>query len=359
MILNPELKEIPIYQPGKPIEDVQEELGLTNVMKLASNENPFGASKRIRERIMKELEMITIYPDGAGRNLKERIADLYHIAPEQIILGNGSDEIIQYLSRAYLNSNTEVIMATPTFPMYKTNALMEGAKVIEIPLVEGKHDLEKMAEVISEKTALIWICNPNNPTGTIISEQELISFLDFVPKDKLVILDEAYAEYVTDQTYPDSLQLLSKYPNLMILRTFSKIYGLASLRIGYGISNLKVIQDLLRIKEPFNANRFAQVSAEEAILDQEFIQYCKEQNEKNKQYFLDELQQLGFSYFPSETNFVLVNVNTDDQLVFQKLLEEGIIIRAGSKLGFPGWIRVTIGTKEQMEKVVDTLKQFA
>ncbi len=358
MKLNEQYKNVPIYLPGKSIKEVQEQLGLEQVIKLASNENPYGASRKVNERINEELAYLSIYPDGSGKKLKEKIADLYGIDDKQIILGNGSDEIIQYLSRIYLNSDSEVITSIPTFPMYKTNALMEGAHVVEAPLVDGRFDLDKMAEAITERTAIIWVCNPNNPTGGIVSEEELVHFLEKVPSHILVAVDEAYYEYVTDKSYPNTISLMSKYANLLVLRTFSKIYGLAALRIGYGIANEKVIQDLLRVKEPFNANHLAQVSAEEAISDQEFVQFCKEMNTESKRIFLKGLEELGIDYFPSESNFVLVKHKMDDDQLFQYFLNNGVIIRSGHKLGIPGTFRVTIGSIEQMNQVLKILKQI-
>ena len=358
MKLNEQYKEIPVYQPGKSIREVQEELGLAEVIKLASNENPYGSSKKVLERLRKEAEFVSVYPDGSAKQLKEKLAAFYGIDESQLILGNGSDEIIQYLSRIYLNPETEVIMAVPTFPMYKTNALMEKAKVIEIPLLSGKHDLHAMLQAVTDSTAMIWICNPNNPTGTIISEADLIYFLDSVPDQVLVVVDEAYYEYVSNDLYPNTIQLLNRYPNLMILRTFSKIYGLASLRIGYGIGNKQIIEDLHRVKEPFNANHLAQISADEALNDQEFVKQCKEQNQQSKLLFMKGLDELGYSYYPTEANFILVLHQMDDNQVFQRFQENGIIVRAGNKLGYPGSVRVTIGTAEQMKKVLDILKEL-
>lgn len=356
--LKEQFKKVPVYQPGKSIEEVKEELGLNEVIKLASNENPYGPSTKVRERILKEIDTLALYPDGAGKNLKNKIAAFYDIDFNQIILGNGSDEIIQFISRAYLNSDRNVITADLTFPIYKANAMMEGAEITEIPLLNGKHDLRAMASAVNDKTALIWICNPNNPTGTIIGENELVTFLDRVREDILVVIDEAYAEYVTDRNYPDTIKLMNKYPNLMVLRTFSKIYGLAALRIGYGIAKQNIINDLLKVKEPFNANSLAQASAEIAITDQGYVNYCLEQNQKSKEYFINQLKTIGLDYYPSETNFVLVKHNRDDEMVFNSFLEKGIIIRPGNKLGAVGTSRITLGTLEQMHKVTEVLKQI-
>ncbi len=358
MKLNKQFIHVPVYQPGKSLDDVRKEYGIKEVIKLSSNENPFGTSERVKERIMKDMQHLAVYPDGAGANIKEALAAHYEIQTNQIILGNGSDEIIKFLSRVYLNQHTEVIMATPTFPIYKANAIMENAQIIEVPLSEGVHHLEQMGGAISDKTALIWICNPNNPTGTMITDGELIDFLEKVPKDVLVIVDEAYAEYVSNSDYPNTLKLLKQYPNLMLLRTFSKIYGLASLRIGYGIANENIINDLAKVREPFNVNHLAQIGAEAALKDQQFVRYSKELNAKSKELLLKGLEALGINYYPSETNFVLIRHGLDDELVFKKFLEEGIIIRPGNKLGLPGTARVTIGTMEQIDRIINTFQQL-
>ncbi|USG63500.1 histidinol-phosphate transaminase [Brevibacillus ruminantium] len=345
----------PVYQPGKPIEDVKREFGLTEVIKLASNENPLGCSPKAKEAIQAQLDSLALYPDGASLQLRWDLADFHGVKPEQLIFGNGSDEIILMISRAYLEAGTNTVMATPSFSQYRSNAMVEGAELIEVPLKNGVHDLEAMATAINEQTRVVWVCNPNNPSGTIVKAAELEAFLQKVPKDVLVVMDEAYYEYVVDEDYPQTIPMLGQYPNLIILRTFSKIYGLATMRVGYGIATEEVINHLDHVREPFNTGSLGQAAARAALQDQEFVQKCSKHNREGLKQLTDRFDEWGLSYYPSQTNFILVNLNLDSDEVFTKLLQQGIIVRSGKALGFPGYQRITVGTKEQNEKVLQAL----
>jgi histidinol-phosphate aminotransferase len=249
-------------------------------------------------------------------------------------------------------------MATPTFSQYKHNAVIEGAIVKEILLVSGDHDLDSMLAAIDEQTNVIWVCSPNNPTGTYIPENKLLAFLDKVPAHILVVLDEAYYEYVIAEDYYDSISLTSKYENLIVLRTFSKIYGLAALRIGYGVANRTIIKALEPAREPFNVNSLGQLAASEAIKDQEFVELCKQKNRQGLAQFYEfcELHQL--EYYPSQTNFILIDFKVDGDKVFQYLQERGYIVRSGKALGFPTAVRITVGSSEQNEGVLKELSEF-
>ncbi|GAB7387524.1 histidinol-phosphate transaminase [Bacillaceae bacterium] len=345
------------YQPGKPIEEVKRELGLTDVIKLASNENPFGFSPRVREAIAQEIGLLHIYPDGASSELRSALAAFLGVGEEELIFGNGSDEVVQLICRAFLEPGDRTITAAPTFPQYRSNSVIEGAEVVEIPLKDGVHDLAAMGEAIDDKTKIVWICNPNNPSGTIVTEDELTGFLDGVPERVLVVLDEAYYEYVTDERYPDSLALLARYPNLVVLRTFSKAYGIAALRIGYGIAGAKIIDLLNRVREPFNNTRLSQKAALAALQDQEFIALCREKNRQGREQLYAGFAKLGLSFYPSQGNFVLVDVKRPADEVFQGLLRRGIIVRSGSALGFPTGLRITVGSEEQNEKLLTALSE--
>lgn len=246
-------------------------------------------------------------------------------------------------------------MADQTFSVYKSNADIEGAVSIEVPLKDGTHDLSAMLAQINDKTKAVWVCNPNNPTGTIISEQELTAFMDRVPAHVMVILDEAYYEFVTDEAYPQSIPLIERYPNLVILRTFSKIYGLASLRIGYGIARPEIIDLINRVREPFNTSRFGQVAAKAALLDQDFVQECSKRNATDRDYLQNEFARLGLSYFPSQGNFIMVDLNMPSANAFQSLLKQGIIVRSGFNV-YPTYIRVSVGTSEQNRVFVTALE---
>lgn len=345
------------YQPGKSIEEVKEQYKLDHIVKLASNENPFGCSEKVKTEMTKIVDQFALYPDGYAAYLRKTVAEKYEIDPDQLIFGNGSDEIIQMLSRALLSPETNTVMATPTFSQYKHNAIIEGAEIREIPLENGQHNLQAMLGAIDEQTAIVWLCSPNNPTGTYIKNNHLQTFLQSVPKDCLVVLDEAYYEYVHADDYYDSLEFVKSYDNLIVLRTFSKIYGLASLRVGYGIANKKMIQALEPIREPFNTNRFAHLAAAAAIQDEQFVEQCKKANQEGLKQFYQFCDKHQLQYYPSQGNFILIDFKENGNDVFQSLLEKGYIVRSGVPLGFPTSVRITIGSKEQNNGVLAAIEQ--
>lgn len=350
-----QIVNLPVYKPGKPIEEVKRELGLEQVIKLASNENPYGSSPAALEAITKELVNVSIYPDGSSTELTEVLAKHLGVKRDNLIFGCGSDEIIALITRAFFLPGDENIMADQTFSVYKSNAEIEGAVSIEVPLKDGTHDLTSMLAQINDKTKAVWVCNPNNPTGTIISEQELTAFLDRVPSHVMVVLDEAYYEFVTDEAYPQSVPMIERYPNLVILRTFSKIYGLASLRIGYGIARPEVIDLINRVREPFNTSRFGQAAAKAALEDQAFVQECAERNAVERAYLQNEFTRLELPFFPSQGNFIMVDLDMPSATAFQSLLKQGIIVRPGFHV-YPTYIRVSVGTSEQNRAFVTALK---
>jgi len=352
-----QLLQLTPYQPGRSIGEVKKQYGLDNIVKLASNENPFGCSKKVTE-VMKTSDAFPLYPDGYAADLREALALHFHINPTQLIFGNGADNVIQIISRALLRPEVNTVMAAQTFSQYKHNAIIDDAEVKEIPQINGQHDLDGMLKAIDEKTAVVWVCNPNNPTGTYIPENQLIAFLEKVPSDVLVVLDEAYLDYVVAEDYCNSIKLLDLYPNIIILRTFSKIYGLASLRVGYGISHPEIIKALEPAREPFNVNTFAQAAAEAAIKDQAFVEFCKQKNRDGLEQFYHFCEEKGLEYFPSQANFILIDFKTDGNEVFQFLMERGYIVRSGKALGFPTSVRVTIGSKEQNEGVMKVITQY-
>ncbi|MFB9275265.1 histidinol-phosphate transaminase [Cohnella cellulosilytica] len=350
----PNIVHLPVYQPGKPVEDVKRELGLTEVIKLASNENPYGCSPKAKEAIARELENMSIYPDGAAVELTNALAKHHAVNPDQVIFGAGSDEIILMICRAFLQPGDETVMADQTFPQYKHNVTIENGKSIEVPLKEGTHDLYSMLERVNEKTKIVWICNPNNPTGTINTADEVEWFLSKVPGHVLVVLDEAYCEYVDDPSFPDGLKLLQKYPNVILLRTFSKIYGLASLRIGYGIGRPDVIRSINQVREPFNTSRMGQAAALAALQDEAFISFCREENRKGIAFLNRAFEELGLKAFPAHGNFIMVDVQRPGQDVFEALLRKGVIVRAGHQR-YPTSVRITVCSQEQNEKVIAAL----
>ncbi|MDZ5471208.1 histidinol-phosphate transaminase (plasmid) [Bacillus sp. 31A1R] len=346
------------YQPGKSKEEVKKQYGLDEIIKLASNENPFGCSEKVVSAIQDFSGSYALYPDGYTTDLRFELAELLKVEANQLIFGNGSDEIIQIIARALLRPGYNTVMASPTFPQYKHNAVIEGAEVREVPLIEGEHDLEGMLAAIDDKTNVVWVCSPNNPTGTYISNHKLLSFLERVPEETLIVLDEAYFEYVVADDYYDAVELIETYKNLIVLRTFSKIYGLASFRVGYGISNSDIIRSLEPVREPFNTNTLAQLAAKTAIQDQEYVKKCRELNRKGLEQFYSFCNEVGLSYSLSQGNFILIDFEVDSNEVFQYLMERGFIVRSGKALGFPTSIRVTVGSEEQNNGVIEVMKEF-
>ncbi|MGG3736964.1 histidinol-phosphate transaminase [Aeribacillus pallidus] len=352
------IKQLQPYQPGKSIEEVKREFGIEQVIKLASNENPFGCSPKVIKYLLQQANDLAKYPDGYAYSLRSTLANYLGVNIEQLTFGNGSDEVILMISRALLRPGINTVMATPTFPQYKHNARIEGAEVREVPLVNGEHDLSSMLQAIDDQTAVVWLCSPNNPTGCYIPEKELKTFLSAVPKDVLVVLDEAYYEYVVADDYYDAISLLERYPNLLVLRTFSKIYGLASFRVGYGVGDPFVIKRLEAVREPFNTNTLGQLAAQMALEDQTFIQDCRMRNRQGLEQYYKFCQKHGLFYYPSQTNFILIDFRRDGDDVFRYLLTKGFIVRSGKALGFPTCVRITIGTYEQNVQLIEQLERF-
>jgi histidinol-phosphate aminotransferase len=346
------------YKPGKPIEEVKRELGLSKVTKLASNENPFGYSEKVGEAIIEELSELPIYPDGYAAMIREAVSQHLGVEPEMLIFGNGSDEIIQIICRTYLTTESNTVMADLTFPQYRHNAVIEGTEIREVPLHNGKHDLPAMLNAIDELTKIVWVCSPNNPTGTYTTKNELLEFIKLVPKTTLIVMDEAYYEYVVASDYPETVPLLKEHTNLLILRTFSKAYGLAALRVGYGIANKELIKTLDPAREPFNVNRLAQAAGAAALNDQAFIDSCRIKNRDGLKQYEDFCEEHQLSYYPSQANFILINFRRDSDEVFQYLLTKGFIVRSGNALGSPGYVRITIGSQEQNADIINVLSEW-
>lgn len=345
------------YVPGKPIDDVKRELGLTHVVKLASNENPYGCSPRVKEAVSKALETPALYPDGNCTILRQMLAKKHEVKPEQLVFGAGSNEIISFIAQIYINAGDESIMPTPSFLWYEIAVRTMDGVVIDVPLKDYTHDLDAMREKITEKTKIMWLCNPNNPTGTVFSKTELQNFLDNVPSDIIVVLDEAYYEYVDDESYPQSIPLISKYPNIIVLRTFSKAFGLASFRVGYAVCSEEVAGYLNRVRPPFNVNSLAQVAAVESIEDSSFFAECARKNREGMLYLYSALEEMGLTFIRSQTNFLMVNVKQSGQEVFKKLLQKGVIVRFDKGFGMPEWIRVTVGTMDENKLFINALKE--
>ncbi|GEK35170.1 histidinol-phosphate transaminase [Kurthia sibirica] len=341
------VKGLKAYQPGKSIDAVKKEFGLDEIVKLASNENPLGCSPKVTAYLQQLTTNFALYPDGYATAMREATAKHLGVENNELIFGNGSDELISIITRALLQPGTNTVMATPTFSQYKLNAMIEGAEVREIPLKERAHDLDAMLAAIDEHTAVLWICSPNNPTGGIVEDAPLQQFLAQVPSDILVVLDEAYFEYISHDQHVDTISLLKEYNNIIILRTFSKAYGLAAFRVGYGIANADLIAKLDPVRGPFNNTVLSQSIIPVALADQQYLAKCREVNAQGKKQYIDFCQKHHLDFYPSDTNFILFEVKMDSDLVFQELMSRGYIIRSGNALGVPSYIRVTIGTEQQ------------
>jgi histidinol-phosphate aminotransferase len=346
------------YIPGKPIEDVKRELGLKEVIKLASNETSVGPSPLAVEAIKKEVENINLYPEATSKLLREKLADKLKIDKEMIIYGNGADDVIDLIGMAFINEGDEVITCETTFPAYRTAVKIMGGKFILVKLKDFRFDLEEIIKRINEKTKMIFLCNPNNPTGTIITKEEVSAFMRKVPQDVIVVFDEAYYDYVEDKNYPNSLSYILEGKNVIVIRTFSKIAGIAGVRVGYAIAHQELISYLRRVVNPFTTNRLAQVAALASLDDEKHYKEVLKSNHKGKKYLYRELDKLEFLYVPTETNFIFVDVKKDSEVIFEKLLKKGVIIRPGKPYGCSNFIRVTIGTAYENQKFIQAIREI-
>jgi histidinol-phosphate aminotransferase len=345
------IKAIQPYVPGKPMEELERELGIQNSIKLASNENPLGPSPEALKAIQKSFSDINRYPDGAGYYLKKALSRALSVSEDELILGNGSNELLDIAVRTYMKEGDEAVMASPSFVVYAISVQAAGGRAIQVPLRNFIHDLAAMAEAVTPKTRMMFIANPNNPTGTINTREEFDRLMEKVPDDILVVVDEAYYEYVTNPDYADSLKHFRSGKNVLILRTFSKIYGLAGLRIGYGIAKQDILADMNRLREPFNTNSIAQRAALAALSDEAHVTASRKTNETGKSRLYRELEELGTCFVPTEANFIYMQVE-DSASVNQKLLSMGVIVRP---MG-PKAIRVTIGLPEENRRFIEAFK---
>lgn len=342
------------YAPGKPVEEVEREYGISNSIKLASNENPLGPSPMAIQAIRERVEQMHFYPDGDCFYLKNGLVRKLAIAPEQLIFGNGSNEIIELAVRTFLRPGDEVVMARQAFVVYRLVVQAVGGLSHVVPLRDFTHDLDAIAAAITPKTRLVFLANPNNPTGTIYRRAAWERFLDRVSPDVLLLVDEAYFEYVEDADYPDSLRYRDCGKTLLTLRTFSKLYGLAGLRIGYGIGPQEVIDLMHRVRQPFNVNAAAQWAALAALGDSEHVRRSLAVNREGKQYLSREISRLGLEQVPTSANFILLRVGKGEQ-IFQQLLSQGVIVRPMGAYELPEYIRVTIGTMRENQQFIAAL----
>lgn len=346
------------YIPGKPIEDVQRELGLTEIVKLASNETSIGPSPLAVAAVQREVPTINLYPEGTSRLLREKLAKKFNIGDDYFIIGNGADNLISLTGMAFINNGDEVITGEVTFQAYETITKIMGGEYIPVKLKNYYFDLEAIVACITPKTKMIYFCNPNNPTGTMVKKDAVEKMMETVPDDVIVVFDEAYCDYVDDKGYPDSLPYVLEGRNVIILRTFSKIAGIAGIRVGYGIARPEIIGYLRRVVDPFTTNRLGQAAALASLDDTAHYQQVLVANREGKKYLYQELDKLHLSYLPTETNFIFIDLKRDSQSFFEQCLRKGVIVRPGKIYGCPTFIRVTIGTRSENEKFIQALTEI-
>lgn len=350
--VHPNIESLVPYVPGKPLDELERELGIARAIKLASNENPLGPSPKAVAVLAEAARALNRYPDGGAHKLRKALAERHKVSPEQIVIGNGSDEILGLLARAFLSPGDEAVMADQTFVIYKMEVTAAHGVSVVVPHREWRHDLAAMAKAIGAKTRLAFICNPNNPTGTMVSAAEVEAFMDGLPDHVIAVFDEAYYEYVQAQDFPDSLSYVRRGRHAIVLRTFSKIYGLAGLRIGYGVTTREIAGFLNRVRPPFNANSLAQVAALAALNDEEHVARSRALNAGGVDTVRAGLAEMGFSPLPTQANFLFFDCGRDGRSVFEALLREGVIVRHidGRML------RVSIGLPEENERFLRALK---
>ncbi|HEV8419198.1 MAG TPA: histidinol-phosphate transaminase [Candidatus Udaeobacter sp.] len=354
-LANPQLQDLAVYEPGKPIEETARELGVdpSTIIKLASNENPLGPSPKALQAMRTALEDAHLYPDGSGFYLRKALAAKLRLAPEAIILGNGSNEVIEFLGHAFLNPGDDVITCQYAFIVYKLLATAFGVRTIETPSPDYQQNLDATLDAITAKTRIIFIPNPNNPTGTLISQRDIDRFMSRIPNSIIVVFDEAYFEFLDDP--PDTLRFVRDGRNVVVLRTFSKIHGLAGIRIGYAIAPPEMAEVLHKTRQPFNVNSIAHAGAIAALDDEAHLRETKRVIDEGRAYLQEQFAEMHVAFVPAVANFLMVNVG-DGCAVFQKLLQRKIIVRPLKGYGLPEWVRISVGTMEQNRQLIAALR---
>jgi histidinol-phosphate aminotransferase len=343
------------YQPGKPVEELTRELGITDVVKLASNENPRGPGAGVRAALQRAATSLSRYPDGSGYRLKQALAAHLGVEPAALTLGNGSNDVLELVAAVALSPGTEAVVSAHAFVVYPLAVIAHGGTLVTVPARAWGCDLEAMAAAVTPRTRLLFIANPNNPTGTWVTTAQLTAFLDRMPAHVLVVLDEAYFEYLTDPDYPDGVDLSRRYPNLVVTRTFSKIHGLAALRIGYAVSSVAVADVMNRVRQPFNVSSVGLECAEAALTDRDFVTLSRRLNDEGKAQLVQGVDQLGVAYIPSGGNFLAIDLRQPARPVYEALLRRGVIVRPIAGYGMPNHLRVTVGLREENARFLDAL----
>jgi histidinol-phosphate aminotransferase len=355
-LVNPHIRELAPYQPGKPMEELERELGIESSIKLASNENPIGPSPKALAALREGIDGVNRYPDGACFALRTRLAEKLGVEEDQLIFGCGGDEILELVCKTFVALGDEVVMPWPSFAMYPIVVQGMGGKVVQVPLRDDfSHDLDAMASAITDRTKMVFVCNPNNPTGTSIGAEEFYEFVDNLPDSVVLTVDEAYYEFARRADFPRSIELFDRRPETLLLRTFSKIYGLAGVRIGYGIGHRDLVGYLERARHPFNVNRLAEAAALAALDDDEHVRKTLEVNSNGIEYLTRELEALGLDVAPTDTNFILVRIGAG---VYDGLLKAGVIVRPMAGFGLPDHVRISIGLAQENERLVKTLRSL-
>lgn len=358
--IRPNVRLMEPYSPGKPVSEVKRELGLDQVVKLASNENPLGPSPMAMQAVSDALGQMHIYPDGSAYEVKKAISAKYGVPMNQVLLGNGSDELIHLLGLVFLDGpDDEIVVGNPSFVRYDAAANLANAKIIRVPLDRDfVHDLPAMAEAVTPNTKIVFIANPNNPTGTIVHDRELAAFLSAVPDDVAVVLDEAYFEFAMDEPgFPNSLDYIQEYPNVVGLRTFSKAYGLAGIRVGYGFASAEMVDAVDRAREPFDVNSLAQVAAVAALADESHMAKTVANNREGAQRIAEVLQDAGAKVCPTFANFVFADLGRPARPVFEALLRLGVIVRSAEAMGKPDCLRISVGTPQEVDTFIEAFKK--
>lgn len=345
------------YEPGKPVEELERELGISGIIKLASNENPLGPSAQVVAALNAQISELARYPDGNAFQLKQALAAIHHVDASQITVGNGSNDILELIARAFVGTDNEVLFSEHAFAVYPIVTQAVGATAVVVPAKDWGHDLKAMAGAVTERTKVIFVANPNNPTGTCLARDELKSFIESVPENVLVVIDEAYFEYAQDlfEGYNSASEWLHEFPNLIVTRTFSKAYGLAGLRIGYGVSSAEVSDFLNRVRQPFNVNSMAMAGALAALNDKSHLDNSLRINREGLAQYEAAFELMGLDWIPTAGNFISVDLKRDGRDVFNQLLREGVITRPVDNYGMPSFLRITIGTSDENTRCIEAL----
>ena len=355
-LANEHILGIAPYEPGKPIEELERELMIHNPIKLASNENPLPPSDRVQKAIIAALSSLDRYPDGSGFYLRQALAKKHGVMPDQVVLGNGSNELIELLVRSFLRPGDEAVVPHPSFVVYPMIVQAAGGVRVMVMLKDFRLDLDAMARAITPMTKIVFVANPNNPTATIVTRDEVEHFMSRVPERTIVVFDEAYIEFAMGPDFPDTLSYVKQGRKLVVLRTFSKAASLAGLRVGYGIADADAIALMNRIRQPFNVNSLAQVAALAALDDEAHILECVRMIEAGRHFLYDEFKRIGLQYVPSRANFILVDVGRNAADIYQKLLHQGVIVRPMTPFGLETALRITVGTPEENRTLVKALR---